>query len=111
MIVVFSRNTPKVNWYGARTWSGYMSKEMLSNSAFGFCLPVLIRGGWRVDLSRGRLREKSAKISRTSSSWPTASAWDDTAKETPSTLTTTSGKEDDIVHRVFDLPIPSRKAL
>ena len=68
-------------------------------------------GGWRVELSQGRLRKQSANRSRTSSSRPTASAWDDAAKDTPPTPATPTGKEDFMSNRDYDLPIPSKDAL
>ena len=42
----FSSNTPKVNWYGASDYYGYMSNKMSSYSAFDFGLVFLIRGEW-----------------------------------------------------------------
>ena len=77
---------------------------------FGFILTFIIRGVWRMEISRRRLREKSDKISRTYSSWPTASEWTDTTNKTPPTPNPTAGKADDNSHRDYNLPIPSRKA-
>ena len=68
-------------------------------------------GGWRVELSRRRLRKKLDNRSRTSSSWPTASAWADAANDTPPTPAASAGKEDVMSHRAYDLPIPSKNAL
>ena len=84
---------------------------MPSASAFGFGLTVPIRGGLRVELSWWRLRQKLSKISYTYSSGPTALAWTDSSKDTPPTPALPSGNKDDIAHRVYDLPIHSRKAL
>ena len=64
-----------------------------------------------MELSWRRLRQKSVKRSRTSSSRTTASAWTDAAKDTLTTPVPPAGKSDDSVQRDYDLPIPSRKAL
>ena len=64
-----------------------------------------------MELSRGRLREKTANRSRTSSSCPKASTRADAAKDTPPTPTTNTGKENGMSHRAYDLPIPSKNAL
>ena len=50
-----------------------------------------------------------AKISHTSSSWSTASAWTDSVKETPPTPAPPACKEYDIPQRDYDLPIPYQK--
>ena len=68
-------------------------------------------GGWRVELSRRRLRKKLDNRSRTSSSWPTASAWADAANDTPPTPAASADKEDVMSHRAYELPIPSKNAL
>ena len=83
---------------------------MPSDSAFEFGLTVLIRGGWRVELSWRRLRQKSAKRSHTSSSHPTASEWTDATKDTLPTPAPPSGEEYDVDQKVYHLPIPSWKS-
>ena len=57
-----------------------------------------------MELSQGRLRKKSANRSRTS-------ALADTAKDTPPTPATASGKEDVMSHKDYDLPIHSKNVL
>ena len=78
---------------------------------FGFGLTVPIRGGWRVDISKRGLREKSAKRSCISSSWPTASPRTDATKENSCTPAPPANGEDAITQRDYDLSIPSQKAL
>ena len=64
-----------------------------------------------MEISRRQLRQKSAKISHTSSSRPSASVWTDAAKYTPPTPDTPSDKSDYSALRDYDLPIPSQKAI
>ena len=56
-----------------------------------------------MDLIRRRLRQNSAKRSRTASSRPTESAWTDAAKDTPPTPDLLADKEYDIAQRDYDL--------
>ena len=101
--------------YGQNCWSEHLVQlhkqvDVVSFS-FGFGLTVVIRGGWRVDLSWRRLRQKLAKKSCTSSSLPIASKWTDSTKDTPPTTDPPSGKEDDKAQRDYGIPIPSWKAI
>ena len=64
-----------------------------------------------MELSWWQFRKKSDKRSCTSSSRPTASAYNDADKDTPPTPTPPSREADDSAQRDYYLPIPSRKVL
>ena len=101
--------------YGCSGWREHLVRFHEQGDAvrfhFVFSRTVPIGGGWRVDLSRQRLRKKSAKISRTFSSLPPESARTDSAKDTPPTATTPSSESDESSLRDYDLPIPSWMAV
>ena len=64
-----------------------------------------------MELSRRRLRKKSGKRFRNSSSWITASEFNDAAKDTETTPDPPSREKYDSAQRYYDLPIPSRNAI